>query len=154
MASVFVLPLMLFPLITAQPEQAEPVIDVNTMSIIEQIDYINKDDTELSRLIKSVDKCESGHAIKSHDGGLGVGSIGLHRDTFNRWLSEYQNDTNETLNYESNFDQLKMASWAFSKGESYRDDWTTYVAIRNGGVYKFYSKKLDRQFTVYCKLNY
>lgn len=102
-------------------------------------------------LISKISWCESHHEVKVHDGGYGVGVTGIHKKTFEGWLPKYKADTGETLNYDSSYDQLKMMSWAFSKGESYRDDWTTYVAYTKGGTYSFYSKLLKGHFTVYCK---
>lgn len=102
-------------------------------------------------LISKISYCESHHLVAVHDGGYGKGVTGIHANTFERWLSAYKKENGETLNYDSTYDQLKMMAWAFSKGDSYRNQWTTYVAYTNGGTYSFYSKLLKGHFTVHCK---
>lgn len=102
-------------------------------------------------LISKISWCESKHKEVVHDGGHGLGVTGIHKRTFQGWLPKYEAEEGETLNYESSYDQLKMMSWAFSKGNSYRNQWTTYVAYMNGGTYSFYSRLLKGHFTVRCK---
>lgn len=101
-------------------------------------------------LINKITWCESKHKDVVHDNGHGKGVTGIHKNTFDRWLPLYEIDQHETLNYDSSYDQIKMMSWAFSKGESYRNQWTSYVAYTNGGTYSFYSKLLGKYFTVKC----
>jgi hypothetical protein len=57
----------------------------------------------------------------------------------------------EELDYDSQFDQLKLGIYALSKPELARE-WSTYVAIKKGGTYSFYSKQLKQNFTVKCRL--
>ena len=102
-------------------------------------------------LISKISYCESKHKEVVHDGGYGLGVTGIHKKTFEGWLPLYQKEQGETLNYASSYDQLKMMSWAFSKGDSYRNQWTTYVAYKKGGTYSFYSRLLKGNFTVRCK---
>lgn len=117
--------------------------------IIEEVSPIFGQDP---KLISKVAYCESHFKVVDHDGGYGMGVTGIHRATFNSWLIKYKKESNgETLNYNSSYDQLKMMAWAFSKGDSYRNQWTTYVAIQKGGSYSFYSKLLQKNFTVRCK---
>lgn len=102
-------------------------------------------------LINKISFCESRHKVASHDGGRGINVTGIHDKTFKGWLSLYEKETEETLDINSTYDQLKMMSWAFSKGEKYRRQWTTYVAYKNGGTYTFYSKLLKGTYTAKCK---
>ena len=62
-----------------------------------------------------------------------------------------EKDFGEDLNYESQFDQIKLASWSLSQ-EKYAREWSIYRAIKNGGKYSFYSRQLKRNFTIYCKV--
>lgn len=82
-------------------------------------------------LISNVIKRESTYNPNAvHDGGRGKGVTGFHTDTFNRWNKQYLKETGEVIIYDSTLDQIKLMSWAFSKGESYRDDWTSYNKIK------------------------
>jgi len=132
-------------------EEDETVSRETTRSVPEMIEELAPRFGQDPQLIKKISWCESGHKIKIHDGGYGVGVTGIHRATFAGWLSIYQKEISETLNYNSTYDQLKMMSWAFSKGKSYRNQWTSYVAYTNGGTYSFFSQLLQKHFTVVCK---
>lgn len=136
--------------VTIVPVQAH-VITPEEMSVEEMISSIVPRWNQDPKLISKISWCESQHKVKVHDGGYGLGVTGIHKKTFEKWLIEYEKENVETLDYGSTYDQLKMMTWAFSKGESYRDDWTTYVAYMKGGVYSFHSKLLNGDFTVYCK---
>lgn len=103
------------------------------------------------QLIGRIIQCESGGVVAIHDGGRGVGVTGIQSATFALWLPLYLKDAGATLDYGSTADQIRMMSWAFSKGEGYRRQWTTYVALRNGGEYSFFSRILGRQVTAKCK---
>src|SRR3990167_4578821 len=59
------------------------------------------------------------------DKGKAYSITQFHERTFNKWEKEAKMD----LNYKLWQDQLKLQAWAFSKGESYKDDWTCYVMI-------------------------
>lgn len=112
-------------------------------------DYINKQISWDEIPIKEIIKCiapaygqdsklidrvvfeeSSYNTIANHDGGQGKGVTGLHKTTFDWWYPKYLKETGENLNYESNLDQLKLMSWAFSKGESYRMAWSTYKKLK------------------------
>ncbi len=97
--------------------------------------------------LKKVANCESGMQEKPKPGdhGLANGIMQFHEDTFKGMSKEM----GESLSYESAHDQIKVAAWAFSKG--YGNQWTTYVALKNGGEYTFYSKTFGKNITVYCK---
>lgn len=128
-----------------------PVIVKEEPTIAELTEKIATAFNQDPKLIEKIIYCESGGKIQSHDGGRGFNITGIHDATFNGWLKEYEKEYNETLNKDSSYDQIKMMSWAFSKGESYREQWTTYVAYTNGGEYTFYSKLLKRWFTAICR---
>jgi len=101
------------------------------------------------QLVLSVVSCESHFNPKTiGDKGLALNIGQFHRDTFLSMSKEF----GEQLDYNSYYDQAKLISWAFSQGESYKRQWTTYVAIKNGGEYSFYSKQLKDWYTIKCKL--
>lgn len=147
-----ILGLMLFPIITfgfnTPVEAPEAPLQ---RSITEMIDYLAPRFNQAPELIYKITYCESKHKIVSHDKGRGTNITGIHDDTFNRWLPLYEKEQGETLDKNSTYDQIKMISWAFSKGDDYRNQWTTYRAYKNGGEYTFYSKLLKGWYTARCK---
>lgn len=115
------------------------------MEQIEQLSLINGIDV---KLVKAVIDCESGFNNSNiGDNGLSRGILQFQKSTFMRMSSIY----GEKLNYDSQFDQLKLGIWALSKPELARE-WTSYRAIMNGGTYSFYSKQLKQHFTVKCSI--
>ncbi len=136
------------PVMAKAPTQTIPVN--KELSVQEMIDKASAQFGQDPKLIKKVAMCESGLKIRSHDGGRAKNMTGIHNTTFNGWLITYKKETGETLNIHSVYDQFKMMSWAFSKGPSYRNQWTTYVAYTKGGTYAFYSKLLQKHFVVRC----
>lgn len=128
-----------------------PVITPNEMTIEEMINDASLRFKQDPLLISKISYCESKHKNVVHDGGHGKGITGIHKKTFERWLPKYEAENGEILNYDSTYDQLKMMSWAFSQGDAYRNQWTTYVAYKKGGTYSFYSNLLKNNFTVRCK---
>lgn len=128
--------------------EVETPVDYSVKAMIERLAPRYGQDPEL---IYKITYCESQHKIKSHDGGRGKNITGIHDTTFNLWLPLYEKAENETLDIHSSYDQLKMMSWAFSQGESYRRQWTTYRAYINGGTYTFYYKLLKGTYTARCK---
>lgn len=56
------------------------------------------------------------------DHGLANNIVQFHKATFDRWSGEM----GESLNYNSSSDQLLVMSYAFSKGKSYEDAWSTF----------------------------
>lgn len=100
------------------------------------------------KIALKVMECESGGNHKTiGDGGRSNGIFQFQKSTFLRMEKEFGED----LNYTSQFDQIKLASWALTQPEKARE-WTTYVAIEKGGRYAFYSSQLKKHFVVYCKL--
>lgn len=129
--------------------KSEPIPEPQTVE--EMIQVIAPQFEQDPALISKISYCESHHKDATHDGGLGQGVAGIHKKTFDYWLKAYTEEMGETLHYESSYDQIKMMSWAFSKGDAYRNQWTTYVAYMNGGTYSFYSRTLQGHFTAKCK---
>lgn len=128
-----------------------PTKTIDQMTTQELIELASEKFSQDASLISKISYCESKHKIVAHDGGRAVNMTGIHDRTFNYWLPLYEKEVGETLDIKSTYDQFKMMSWAFSKGESYRTKWTTYVAYKKGGEYSFYSNLLGAHFTVRCK---
>lgn len=121
-------------------------IEPTTMSVDQQIDYFSSLYGGDSRVIKRVMQCESnGDHSTVGDGGLSNGIFQFQKPTFNRMEKVFGED----LDYESQYDQVKLGVWALSNPK-YAKEWTTYVAIQNGGEYTFYSKQLKKHFVVKC----
>lgn len=100
------------------------------------------------KIALKVMECESGGNHKTTgDSGLSNGIFQFQKSTFLRMEREFGED----LNYSSQFDQIKLASWALAQPEKARE-WTAFVAIEKGGKYAFYSSQLKKHFVVYCKL--
>lgn len=141
--------LVSFP-ITEHYVEAKEVSVKKVLTVKEIINEVAPKFGQDPKLISKITWCESNHKVVNHDNGHGRGVTGIHKATFKRWLPLYIKEVRETLNYDSTYDQLKMMSWAFSKGKSYRNQWTSYVAYTKGGTYSFHSKLLQRDFTVKC----
>lgn len=143
------LPLVAFsakPTVTNELE-IRPINPVN-LTLDEQIVYFsNLYQVDVS-LVRKVIECESGFSNKVvGDSGLSRGIFQFQSSTFNRM----EKILGEDLNYESQYDQLKLGIYAMSKPELAKE-WSTVRAINNGGVYSFYSRQLKGYYTVKCKL--
>lgn len=123
---------------------------VSNMTVEQMINYIAPLFNQSPKLISKITWCESNHKVLPHDGGAGVGVTGIHKATFDGWNIMFEKEFGFKLNYNSTFDQITMMSYVFKKGDSYRNQWTTYVAYSNGGTTTLFSKKLG-YFTVTCK---
>lgn len=123
-------------------------INPQLLTIEQQIVYFSTLYGTDSNIVLKVIECESGgnHQVTG-DGGRSNGIAQFQRSTFNRM----EKILGEDLNYDSQFDQIKLLSFALSKPELARE-WSSLRAIKNGGVYSFYSRQLKQNFTVVCKL--
>lgn len=137
-----------------QPPEA-PISPVETMSVHEMIEYTAKQFGQSTKTISTIVCSESNYTVSSHDGGRAVNVTGIWDTTFDGWLPLYEKETGETLNKNSQFDSLKMMAWAFSKGDEYRYQWSTYHAYVNGGKAKIWSRYYNKYITVvipnHCK---
>jgi hypothetical protein len=76
--------------------------------------------------LKKVAWCESGYRINAiGDGGSSLGVFQIKEQTFYYWTKQMGED----LDYENFQNQIKVASWAFSQGESYKNHWTCYKKV-------------------------
>lgn len=113
---------------TAQAEAPEPIqvpiLDVNRVMTIPEIIHEMSTTYDVNeKMLSEVIFCESSFRQDvPHDNGAGKGVTGFHRDTFNGWAERFD----LKLNYNSSYDQIKLMAIAFTKGENYRDDWTSY----------------------------
>ena len=131
-------------------DSAEELVIVSPVNLTlnEQISYFSNLYQSDVSLVRAVIECESGFDHDNiGDGGLSNGIFQFQKSTFIRMSKLYGED----LNYQSQYDQLKLGVWAMSKPELARE-WSTYVAIQKGGTYKFYSRQLKRNFTVRCSV--
>ena len=113
---------------TPKIESSKTITQKSTQEVVQDIIKEKSEKYNLNySMMSKVIFCESGFQTNAnHDGGRGKGVTGFHRATFNTWMARYFKETNQTLNYDSAYDQIELMSWAFTKGESYRDDWTSY----------------------------
>lgn len=123
-------------------------INPQDLSVTDQVIYFSNLYGGDSEIALKVMDCESGgnHSVVG-DGGRSRGIFQFQKSTFERM----ERGLGENLNYTSQFDQIKLASYALSHDELARE-WSTYRAIKNGGKYAFYSSQLKRHFVVYCRI--
>lgn len=132
------------PIKTAELEIKE--IPISELSINEQINHYATLNGIEGSLIKKIVKCESEFKTTAlGDGGRAYGLMQYHKASFERHAKLF----GEELDYYSSHDQIKLGTFAISKGMG--REWTSYRAIMNGGEYSFYSKLLQKNFTVRCK---
>ncbi len=127
-------------------------LEITEQSYSEQISYFANIYGADSSLVKRVVDNESGgkHNVKCGDGGRSCGIAQIQIPTWKDLEQKYNLEFAEDLNYNSQFDQLKIITWGIARG--YGNKWTAYRCIMNGGKYSFYSSQLKKHFTVYCKL--
>jgi hypothetical protein len=147
--NIIVTLMILFSLLvlpTKDSAQELEIINPINLTIEQQIEYFSDLYKTDSNLIKKVMECESnGDHSNISDGGRSKGIFQFQKPTF-LWMEK---EFGEDLNYESQFDQIKLATWAIANG--YGSNWTAWRAIKNGGTYSFYSNQLHRSFKVTCK---
>lgn len=120
------------------PEDATMTLEA--MSVPEMIEHISPQFGQSPSVIKTIVCSESDFLVLPHDGNKGTNVTGIWDSTFDGWLPQYEKENGETLNKHSTYDSLKMMSWAFSKGDEYRYQWSTYHAYINGGSAKIWSR--------------
>ena len=142
---IFVLSLIFFPQRRSKAEAPEiPLQDQPIENIVRHFAEVNGVDESLALAVM---RCESqGRQDTVSDGGRSRGVFQYQKETFERHAKEY----GEVLDYNSSYDQAKLAMWAIAHGKG--NEWTAYRAIKNGGTYSFYSKQLKKHFTVKCVL--
>ena len=121
------------------------IIDLKSYSVPELIDYFGGDNKVL---ISKILWCESQHQNFEiwGDGHKAYGVAQYHEDTFNRYALLMGQD----LEWKSQIDQVKLLSWQAQYLPKSLWEWTTYRAIKNGGIYIFVDKK-GIKHTVVCK---
>lgn len=94
---------------------------INAMSIPELIDYLA---TENATQLKKVAWCESSYNPKAiGDGGKAKNILQFHEPTF----SQFSKEMGEPLNYDSAYDQIKLANYMWNKGKQHH--WTCYKKV-------------------------
>jgi len=132
---------------------APPKVYEHKEAIVEYAMQFGSDPQE----IYSTEMCETKGVWKKGDYHNGkyhaFGNWQYWTDTCNRYERIYQQTYNVTDEFDitSDHDQVKLTAFVFSLGEKAKREWTTYVALKNGGTYTFYSKKLQNTFTIVCK---
>lgn len=122
------------------------IVSPTVMTIQGQIDYYSLMYGVDKNLSSKVIQCESHYNINAvGDEGRSRGIAQFQEPSFNR-LSRLMG---EELDYNSSHDQIKLMVWSIANGHGM--EWTAYRAIKNGGTYSFYSKQLQKHFTVVCK---
>jgi hypothetical protein len=135
--------------------QAVPIvveIPLAERSTMEQIDYYAELYDVDPNLMKSIIKCESKfkpNAKGDYKNGkyLANGLLQYHSESFIR----HSKALGEELDYYSPLDQIKLGTFAISKGHG--REWSSFRAIKNGGTYSFYSRLLERDYVVECPLS-
>lgn len=109
-------------------------------------------------IVYSVGMCESKGKWIGGDFRDGVshsfGQYQYFQGTWDRYAKKYRETfgVDDQFDIKSMHDQVKLTAWVFSLDEVNKQEWTTYVAISRGGVYKFYSKFHKKWFNVECHL--
>ena len=126
---------------------ADPVdIKTSDLTIEQQVTYFSELYGADTDIVEKVIQCESRGIVNAiGDSGRSIGIAQFQKPTF-LMLSK---KLGEELDFNSSHDQIKLLSWSIANG--YGRNWTSYVAIKNGGTYSFYSNQLKRHFRVTCK---
>lgn len=100
-----------------------------------------------SKIMLAMMRCESsGNQSAIGDGGRAKGLYQYHTGTWERIEKKLDKD----MDINSEHDQIHMTAYALSQGMG--SQWTSYVAIKNGGTYSFYSKLMKQHYTVKCSV--
>jgi len=105
------------------------------------------------KLLLKIANCESEMNTNAiGDAGLAIGIYQYHKNTWNDFVKLYKRKVyDENLNIYSYQDQAKLTSFIFSEYPEYKNRWTTYIAYRKGGEYRFYSYLLKKHFISVCR---
>lgn len=124
-------------------------IDPRTLSPKEVITYYSNLYGADEVVLLKMAECESNFNPNAvGDGNRAKNLYQFHRGTFDRYSRLF----GQELDYDSYHDQAMLTAWlAVNKPEAL-NEWTSYRAIKNGGTYSFYSKLLQKHFTVVCKI--
>lgn len=158
LASIVFVPLLALNVNIAQPQDIQPQIvpeKTQEQQILDTIIEASNTYKVDKDILYSVLKCESGldpdtNGDYKNGEYLATNIAQYHKGTFIRHNKKFFEDYKQQLDYSSWSDHIKLTAFALSKG--YGNEWTTYRAIKNGGQYSFYSKLLEKNFTVVCKL--
>lgn len=138
---------LILPLVALAKPISQAELNIIELSPQEQVQHFAKIYGADIDLVNVVIECESQWNVKARgDGGRSFGIFQFQKPSFERMAKAF----GEELDYYSYYDQIKLGVWALENG--YGNEWTAYVAIKNGGKYSFYSKQLQKHFTVYCRL--
>lgn len=128
-----------------------PTINIDDLSVQEQITYYANTYGVQPQLALAVARCESQFGkLPDGDNGHAKGIYQYWDDTWERHYKEFNRETGVTLTKGVTKDDIQLATWAFSTGKA--SEWTTAVAIKKGGTYSFYSRQLKQHFTVKCEM--
>ena len=109
----------IIPVVVITPPTIEELISFYAIKYgIDEVDFL------------AVAKCESRlekNAIHFDDGGKGKHSVGLFQFQESTFLA-WEKKIGEDLNYYSYHDQIKLASYMFSKGQ--QNQWSCYRLIK------------------------
>lgn len=149
--NTIVLVVLIFSLLGFPTKDEAVELEIINLPYTMQADYFSNFFGVDSRIVNKVLECESSydHTAKG-DGNRSKGIAQFQEPTWKWMEAKYYKEYGEHLDYKSSHDQIKLTAYAISKG--WGNNWTSYVAIKKGGTYSFYSNQLKKHFTVYCKL--
>lgn len=125
-------------------------IDPRTLKPEEVIEYYHEKYGGDLEMNKAIARCESGFNEKViGDSGRAKSIYQYHKETFYRHAKLLGL---EGIKWESYHDQAQLFAKTAVDRPDLLSEWTTYRAIKNGGVYTFYSRLLKKTFTVRCDL--
>lgn len=144
--------LLVFSLLGNLPQRiAKAELEITEQSYVEQIDYFAEIYNVDSSLIRKIVDCESGGKINAiGDGHRSHGIAQFQKATWDLLEKKYYDKYNQHLDYQSSFDQIALLTFSVANG--YGTNWTSFVAIKNGGKYSFWSSQMNRHYTIYCRL--
>lgn len=132
---------------TVEAVEEAPIKEVE--AILSPVQYADKYAAQYGIdpvVFKKVMWCESSNDPNAvGDSGKARNVLQFHKDTFDT----YSKQIADGLNYDSYKDQIQVGAYMFSIGQARH--WTAYRAYMNGGSWTFWSSKLQKNITVYCK---